>query len=110
MAELISVRVILFFVAFFALRPVMFAVLPRPSRAHALGLLGVSTLLAFVVGALVLDDPIGETLVAWVVIYAVIAALWFVRWKGGDYERVRRTREPAATEGDPEARRDVPGE
>jgi predicted permease len=108
MAELIFIRVFLFFVAFFLLRPVMFSVAPRPNRTHGLGLLGVSTLLAFVVGAVVLDDPIGDTLVAWAVIYAVIAALWFVRWKGAEYERTRRTREPAVEEAD--ARPDAPGE
>jgi hypothetical protein len=89
--ELVYVRVFLFFVAFFLLRPVMFLLIPRPNRAHGLGLLGVSTFVAFAVSAVVLDDPVGDTLLAWVVIYAIIAALWFARWKGQDYERTRRT-------------------
>jgi hypothetical protein len=96
--ELVYVRVFLFFVAFFLLRPVMFMLVPRPNRAHGLGLLGVSTLLAFLAGALLLGDSMGDTLVAWVVIYGIIAVLWFGRWKGQDYERTRRTR------------RDAPGE
>jgi O-antigen/teichoic acid export membrane protein len=99
MAEVVSVRIFLFFVAFFTLRPLMLALLPRANRAHGLALLGVSTLIAFVLGALALDDPMGDTVVAWVVIYAIIAALWFARWKGQDYDRPRRTRvEPPAVE------------
>ena len=94
MAEVVSVRVFLFFVAFFLLRPVMLALIARPNRAHGLGLLGVSTFLAFAAGALMLDDPMGDTLLAWFVIYAIIAVLWFARWKGQDYDRVRTTRRP----------------
>jgi hypothetical protein len=51
MGELISVRVFLFFVAFFLLRLVMFAVVPGPNRGHGLGLLGVATVVAFAAGA-----------------------------------------------------------
>jgi len=91
MVEVISIRVGVFFVAFFVLRPLMLLALPKASRAHGLALLGVSTLIAFVVGALVLGDPLGDTLLAWAVIYAIIAALWFARWKGQDYEKTRRT-------------------
>lgn len=98
MAEIISVRVFLFFVAFFGLRPLMFALIRTPNRFHALGLLGVSTFLAFLVGALIFEDHIGDTMVAWFVIYAIIAFLWFARWKGQDYERVRRTRPEQAEE------------
>ena len=94
MAEVISIRVFLFFVAFFLLRPLMLALIVRPNRAHGLGLLGVSTFVAFAAGALVLEDPMGDTLLAWLVIYAIIAALWFARWKGQDYDRVRTTRQP----------------
>ena len=93
MAETISIRVFVFFVAFFVLRPVMLALVERPNRFHGLGLLGVSTLIAFVASALVLDDHLGDTLLAWLVIYAIIAGLWFARWKGGDNEaRWRRER------------------
>ena len=91
MAEVVSVRVLLFFVAFFTLRPLMLALLPKPNRAHGLGLLGVSTFIAFLAGALLLDDPMGDTMLAWLVIFGIIAALWFARWKGQDYERTRRT-------------------
>jgi hypothetical protein len=91
MAELIYVRIVLFAVAFFLLRPVMFMLIPKPNRGHGLGLLGVSTFVAFLAGALLLDDPIGDTLLAWFVIYAIIAFLWFARWKARDYERTRRT-------------------
>jgi O-antigen/teichoic acid export membrane protein len=93
MAEVISIRVFLFFVAFFLLRPVMFSLIQRPNRFHALGLLGVSTFLAFLSGAFILDDHVGDTMVAWFVIYLIIAFLWFGRWKGQEYERVRRRRE-----------------
>ena len=92
MAEVVSIRVFLFFVAFFTLRPLMLALLPRANRAHGLGLLGVSTLIAFVLGALMLDDSMGDTLLAWFVIYAIIAGLWFARWKGQDYDRPHRSR------------------
>lgn len=84
MAELISIRVVVFFVAFFALRPLMFMLIPQPNRAHGLGLLGVSTLVAFLASAFVLDEPVGQSLVAWAVIYVIIAVLWFARWKGAD--------------------------
>ena len=90
MVELISIRVALFFVAFFGLRPLMFLLIDRPHRAHALGLLGVSTLIAFVTSSLILDEAMGDTLLAWFVIYAIIAGLWFARWKGQEYEKVRR--------------------
>jgi hypothetical protein len=95
MAEVVYVRVVLFLVAFFVLRPLMFLVIQTPSRAHALGLLGASTLVAFLAGAAILDDPLADTLLAWLVIFAIIAGLWFARWKGQDYERTRRTRDPA---------------
>jgi hypothetical protein len=98
MAEVISIRVFVFFVAFFVLRPVMLALLPRANRAHGLGLLGVSTLIAFVVSAVVLDDHLGDTLIAWAVIYAIIAGLWFARWKGGDNEERWRRERRALTE------------
>jgi hypothetical protein len=107
MGELISVRIFLFFVAFFLLRPVMFALLPKPNRAHGLGLLGISTFIAFLTGALLLDDPMGDTLLAWLVIYAIIAALWFARWKGQDYDRPRRTRPAFMAEDEAEAPADT---
>jgi O-antigen/teichoic acid export membrane protein len=87
MAEVISIRVFLFFVAFFVLQPVLVLLLPRANRAHGLVLLAVSTLIAFMAGALILGDPLGDTLVAWFVITAIIAVLWFLRWWGGDYVR-----------------------
>jgi hypothetical protein len=40
----------------------MLALLPRANRTHGLAMLGVSTLIAFVLGALVLDDPMGDAL------------------------------------------------
>ena len=93
MAEVISIRVFVFFVAFFLLRPLMLALVERPNRVHGLGLLGVSTFLAFGASALLLDDPMGDTMLAWLVIYGIIAGLWFARWKGGDNEeRWRRER------------------
>jgi hypothetical protein len=107
MAETISIRVFVFFVAFFALRPLMLKLLPRANRAHGLALLGVSTLIAFVVGALVLDDPMGDTLVAWFVIYGIIAGLWFARWKGGDSEE-RWRRQRRELEAPPEPRTPEP--
>ena len=93
MSEVISIRVFVFFVAFFLLRPPLLAVIARPNRFHGLGLLGVSTLVAFVASALVLEDPLGDVLLAWAVVYAIIAGLWWARWKGGDNEeRWRRER------------------
>jgi hypothetical protein len=44
------------------------------------------------------------------VIYAIIAALWFARWKGQDYERTRRTRPSVMAEEEVEARPNTPGE
>ncbi len=90
MAEVIAIRVGVFFVAFFVLRFGMLSVMPGAKRGHALVLLGVSTLIAFLVGAVVLDDSIADTLLAWLVIYAIISALWFGRWKGQEYDRSRR--------------------
>ena len=106
MAEIISIRVFVFFVAFFVLRPLMLALIERPNRGHGLALLGVSTLIAFVTSALVLDDHMGDTLLAWAVIYAIIAALWFARWKGQDYERTRRRTRDEKPEESLDARRD----
>jgi hypothetical protein len=89
MAEVISIRVFVFFVAFFTLRLVMLAAMPGAKRWHALVLLGASTLVAFVVGAVALDDPMGDTLLAWAVIFGIIALLWTARWKGQEYRRFR---------------------
>ena len=108
MAEVISIRVFVFFVAFFLLRPLMLAVIERPNRFHGLGLLGVSTLIAFLTSALVLDDHLGDTLLAWLVIYAIIAALWFARWKGGDNEERWRRQRRELTEAPPEPRTPEP--
>ena len=90
MAEVISVRVVLFLVVFFLLRPLMFMLIPRANRVHALGLLGVSSLIAFILGGALLDDPLGDTLLAWLVIYGIIAGLWYARWRGADYDRAHR--------------------
>lgn len=104
MAELIYVRVMVFTLAFFLLRPVMFMLIERPSRMHALGLLGVSTFIAFVAGALILDDSVGDSLVAWVVIYGVISFLWALRWKGADNEERWRSERRAWDEARRQAR------
>ena len=111
MAEVISIRVIVFFVAFFALRPLMFMLMGSPNRAHGLGLLAVSTFIAFLSSALVLDDPIGDTMLAWAVIYVIIALLWFARWKGADnrerWQRERREWDEARRQAQaPDAPRD----
>jgi len=96
MAELILVRLTLFLVAFFALRRLLPVVIRRPQRWHGLIALAVATLLAFVVTALLLDDSMGESLLAWALITLAIAIIWFVRWKTLDYERtMRRRHEPA---------------
>jgi hypothetical protein len=89
MAEVISIRVFVFFVAFFALRFVMLAAMPGAKRWHALVLLGVSSLIAFVLSALILDDSMGDTLLAWAVIFGIIALLWTAQWKGQEYRRFR---------------------
>lgn len=104
MAEIIYVRVMVFALAFFLLRPVMFMLIERPKRSHALGLLGVSTLIAFVTGAVVLDDSIGDSLVAWFVIYGIIAFLWALRWKGADNEERWRSERRAWDEARRQAR------
>jgi hypothetical protein len=93
MAEVIAIRVGVFFVAFFALRYAMLAVMPGAKRGHALVLLGVSTFIAFVAGAVVLDDSMGDTLLAWFVIYVLICVLWMFRWKGQEWDRLRRRQE-----------------
>ena len=95
MAELILVRLTLFLVAFFALRALLPLVIARPQRWHGLIAMAVATLLAFVITALMLDDSMAESLVAWALITLVIAIIWFVRWKTIDYERVlRHPRDP----------------
>jgi hypothetical protein len=94
MAELILVRLTLFFVAFFALRRLLPVVIQRPQRWHGLIAMALATLIAFVIAALLLDDSMGQSLVAWAVITLVIAMIWTLRWKTMDYERVlRRPRE-----------------
>ncbi len=108
MAEVIAIRVGVFFVAFFALRPVMFMLIERPNRTHGLVLLGVSTLIAFVVAAVVVGDPLGEMLPTWFVIFVIIAGLWILRWKGQEWDRIRRRSEglPEERYGPSDPRRD----
>ena len=94
MAELIVVRLTLFFVAFFALRRLLPVVIEKPQRWHGLIAMGLATLIAFVAAALLLDDSMVQSLAAWALITLAIAVIWFVRWKTLDYERtMRRPRE-----------------
>jgi len=103
MAELILVRLTLFFVAFFALRRLLPVAIERPQRWHGLIAMAAATLLAFVVAALLLDDSMGQSLAAWALITLVIAIIWFVRWKTMDYERVlRRPREAPDAPNEPQ--------
>jgi hypothetical protein len=87
MAELILVRLTLFFVAFFALRRLLPVVIERPQRWHGVIAMAMATLLAFVVGAILLDDSMGQSLIAWAVITLVIGVIWTLRWKVADHER-----------------------
>jgi hypothetical protein len=102
MAELILVRLTLFLVAFFALRRLLPIFIARPQRWHGVIGMALATLVAFVVGALVLDDSMGQSLAAWALITLAIAIIWFVRWKTMDYERtMRRPREASDAPNEP---------
>jgi hypothetical protein len=81
MADLITVRILVFLAAFFILRRLLPRVVERPKRIHGLGVMAVATLIAFLVGAAVFNDTLGDTLVAWAVIYLIIAVILFLRWK-----------------------------
>ena len=94
MAELILVRLTLFVVAFFVLRRLLPLVIARPQRWHGVIAMALATLIAFGAGALLLDDSMGQSLVAWAVITLVIAVIWTVRWRTLDRERsLREARE-----------------
>ena len=95
MAELIVVRLTLFFAAFFALRRLLPVVIARPQRWHGVIAMAMATLIAFVAAALLLDDSMAQSLAAWALITLAIAIIWFVRWKTMDYERTMRHRREA---------------
>jgi hypothetical protein len=84
--ELIVVRLTLFAVSFFVLQRLLVALVDRPNRAHGLGVLAASTLLSFVATALMLDRSLTDSLIAWSVIYLVIAVVWYLRWRLQDRE------------------------
>jgi hypothetical protein len=90
MAELILVRLTLFLAAFFALRRAVPLVIAKPQRWHGLIAMALATLVAFVLGALLLGDAMGESLLAWALITLAIAVIWTLRWKMLDNERQLR--------------------
>jgi hypothetical protein len=107
MADLITVRILVFLAAFFVLRRLLPAVVERPRRIHGLGVMALATLIAFLVGAAVFNDPLGDTLVAWAAIYLVIAVILFLRWKVIDRDaslrELENTRRDARSRGLPDA-------
>ena len=96
MAELILVRLTLFFVAFLVLRRLLPLVIANPQRWHGLIAMSVATLVAFVAAALLLGDSMTESLVAWALITLAIAVIWTLRWKAIDHERSLRAMREAA--------------
>jgi len=90
MAELIVVRLTLFFVAFFAFRRLLPLLIAKPQRWHGVIAMALATLLAFVAAALLLGDAMGKSLAAWALITLAIAVIWTLRWKVLDHERQLR--------------------
>ena len=90
MAEQIIVRITLFLVAFFALQRLIPHLIAKPQRWHGLIALAAATLLAFVFTALLLDESLTQSLIAWALITLAIAVIWTLRWKALDHERQLR--------------------
>lgn len=90
MAEQIVVRLTLFLVAFFALQRLLPLVIKKPQRWHGLIALAIATLLAFTATALLLDESMAQSLIAWALITLAIAVIWTLRWKALDHERQLR--------------------
>jgi hypothetical protein len=81
--EVVGLRVGIFLVALFGLRAVL-----RSSRIGrglplVLVLLGVSSFIAFVVTALLLEESVASALLEWAVIYGLIAAIFVARRSAG---------------------------
>jgi hypothetical protein len=79
MVAVIALRLILFLGVFFALRWLAARLELRRGVPLALALLAISTLIAFGGAALVLGQGLRSALIAWAVIYGIIAVLWLVR-------------------------------
>jgi hypothetical protein len=90
MAEQILVRLTLFLVAFFALQRLLPHLIAKPQRWHGLIALAVATLVAFTATALLLDESMAQSLIAWALITLAIAVIWTLRWKALDHERQLR--------------------
>jgi hypothetical protein len=90
MAEQILVRLTLFLVAFLALQRLLPHLITRPQRWHGLIVLAAATLIAFAATALLLDESMAQSLIAWALITLAIAAIWTLRWKALDHERQLR--------------------
>lgn len=93
MADLITVRLLVFLGAFFALQGLMPMVIARPTRFHGLGIIGLASFIAFVAAALVLGDPLANALFAWFVLYCIITVFMYLRWRMVDYGEALRLRE-----------------
>jgi hypothetical protein len=81
--EVVGLRVAIFLVALFGLRGVLRVLSIRRGLPLVLVLLGVSSVIAFVVTALLLEEPVGSSLLEWAVIYGLIAAIFVARRSAG---------------------------
>jgi hypothetical protein len=75
----IALRLVLFLGVFFALRWLSARMELKRGLPLGLSLLAVSTFVAFFLTAVVLGSGLRSALVAWLVIYLVIAGLWWLR-------------------------------
>jgi hypothetical protein len=76
----VALRVVLFLGVFFALRWLSARLELKRGLPLGLALLAASTFVAFFLTAVALGSGLRSALVAWLVIYLVIAGLWWLRW------------------------------
>jgi hypothetical protein len=79
MVEVIALRLLIFLVALFGLRWLLRSLSVGPGLPVILVLLGVSSLVAFVATALLLEESTVSALVEWAVIYGLIAVIFVAR-------------------------------
>jgi hypothetical protein len=83
MVEVIALRVFIFLVALFGLRWLLRSLSVGPGLPVILVLLGVSSLIAFVATAFLLEESAVSALVEWAVIYGLIAVIFVARRSAG---------------------------